>query len=170
MIIQLVFRVTILFLYPIIIIIIINFPRENISFYNFFRAEKFNKVLLIIGEMKRWKVYQVLSIGFRSRKEFRKNYSLESTRVLLRLSLSSVPRKQKRKLHYWRSVWQPMVSLYSKQRNFLARINPFLVFHFCFLIKFLWGRHTVSCFNASTRQLPTLVLFFSNYFWQNLCR
>lgn len=91
MIIQLVFRVTILFLYPIIIIIIINFPRENISFYNFFRAEKFNKVLLIIiiGEMKRWKVYQVLSIGFRSRKEFRKNYSLESTRVLLRLSLSS---------------------------------------------------------------------------------
>ena len=84
MIIQLVFRVTILFLYPIIIIIIINFPRENISFYNFFRAEKFNKVLLIIiiGEMKRWKVYQVLSIGFRSRKKFRKNYSLESTRVL----------------------------------------------------------------------------------------
>lgn len=39
--------------------------------------------------MKRWKVYQVLSIGFRSRKKFRKNYSLESTRVLLRLSLSS---------------------------------------------------------------------------------
>lgn len=92
MIIQLVFRVTILFLYPIIIIIIINFPRENISFYNFFRAEKFNKVLLkfqLIKIIMTDDFYQVLSIGFRSRKEFRKNYSLESTRVLLRLSLSS---------------------------------------------------------------------------------